>query len=103
MVETSLRDAQEALRGDNTRSRRAEHAPAGLLGRLNEAVGQSWGRTLEAPTPAQLAQVEIVRTAFGRVMGQLRQVVDVDLRALEAAADAAGVPWTRGRRPVVPQ
>jgi hypothetical protein len=30
-------------------------------------------------------------------------VVDVDLKALEASADKAGVPWTRGRRPVVPQ
>ena len=102
-IELQLRDAQEALRGDVTRSRRGEHAPSGLLGRLNEAVGQGWGRTLEAPTASQLAQVEIVRGAFGKVMTQLRQVVDVDLKALEAAADRAGVPWTRGRRPQVPQ
>jgi hypothetical protein len=103
VIETQLRDAQEALRGDNTKSRRAEHAPTGLLGRLNEAAGQSWGRSLEAATPAQLSQIEIVRSAFGRVMEQIRQVVDVDLKALEASADKAGVPWTRGRRPVLPQ
>lgn len=103
VLETQLRDAQEALRGDATKSRRSEHAPAGLLGRLNEAVGQGWGRTLEAPTPSQLAQVDIVRRAFGTVMAQIRQVVDVDLKALEGEADKAGVPWTRGRRPVVPQ
>jgi photosystem II stability/assembly factor-like uncharacterized protein len=103
LVESQLRDAQEALRGDATKSRRAEHAPTGLLGRLNEAVSQGWSGTLEAPTPAQLAQVEIVRSAFGAVMAQINRVIDVDLRALEAAADKAGVPWTRGRRPVVPQ
>ncbi|MBX9927734.1 MAG: hypothetical protein K2X99_02375 [Gemmatimonadaceae bacterium] len=103
VVEDRLRDAQEALRGDNTKDRRAEHSPTSLQGRLQGAIGQSWGSTLEAATPAQLAQVEIVRAEFGRVYAQLRAVLDVELKALEAAADKAGVPWTSGRAPVVPR
>lgn len=102
-VELRLRDAQEALRGDNTQSRRAEHAPAGLLGRMQEAVNQSWSRTLEAPSAGQQAQIEIVRTQIAAVLQQVRQLVEVDVKALETAADRAGVPWTRGRLPQMPQ
>jgi hypothetical protein len=57
---------------------------------------------LEPPSPAQLAQVEIVRAEFGQVLQQVRQLVEVDLKALEMAAEAAGVPWTPGRLHRVP-
>jgi hypothetical protein len=44
-----------------------------------------------------------VRAEFGRVLERIRQLVDVDLKALEAAAEAAGVPWTSGRIPKPPR
>ena len=97
-----LQDVRELLNGDPTRGRRAEASPPSLLNRLGGAIGNGWGGTLEAPTAAQQAQVDIVRAEFGRVLERVRQLVDVDLRALEAAAEQAGVPWTPGRMPSVP-
>jgi hypothetical protein len=42
---------------------------------------------------------DIAAQAFGQWLPKLRQLVDVDLRALQQRAEAAGVPWTPGRVP----
>ena len=101
-TQTKLRDIQERLNGDPTRGRRNESSPTGLLGRLQNALAQSRGSTLEAPTQAQLAQLDIVRGALGGVLAEIRQLSDVDVKALEASAEAAGIPWTGGRLPQLP-
>jgi hypothetical protein len=101
-LQTKLLDVQERLNGDPTRGRRNESSPTGLLGRLQIALGQSRGGTLEAPTPSQLAQLDIVRTALGGILGEIRQLADVDVKAVEAAAEEAGIPWTAGRLPQLP-
>ena len=101
-LQTRLLDVQERLNGDPTRGRRNESSPTGLLGRLQIALGQSRGATLEAPTPAQQAQLDIVRDALAGILAEVRQLVDVDVRAVETAADAAGIPWTAGRLPQIP-
>jgi len=36
------------------------------------------------------------------VLSRVRQIIDVDLKSLEQAAEAAGVPWTSGRIPRPP-
>jgi hypothetical protein len=72
------------------------------LGRLQIALGQSRGGTLEAPTPAQMAQLDIVRNAMTSILTEIRQLADVEVRDVEAAAEAAGIPWTAGRLPQVP-
>ena len=97
-----LRDAQELLSGDPTLPSRNEASPPSLLGRLNGAIGSNWGSTLEAPTPGQLAELELVRSNFGAILAQVRQLIEVDLKALEQSAEQAGVPWTSGRFPKPP-
>jgi photosystem II stability/assembly factor-like uncharacterized protein len=101
-LQTKLLDVQERLNGDPTRGRRNESSPTGLLGRLQIALGQSRGSTLEAPTPAQQAQLDIVRAALSGILAEVRQLADVDVRAVETAAEAAGIPWTAGRLPQLP-
>ena len=101
-LQTRLLDMQERLNGDPTRGRRNESSPTGLLGRLQIALAQSRGSTLEAPTEAQLAQLEIVRSALGAILTDIRQMAEVDVRAVETAAESAGIPWTAGRLPVMP-
>jgi hypothetical protein len=102
VTQAKLLDVQERLNGDPTRGRRNESSPTGLLGRLQIALSQSRGSTLEAPTQAQLAQLDIVRGAIGGILGEIRQLADVDVKALEASAEAAGIPWTGGRLPQLP-
>jgi hypothetical protein len=101
-LQIKLLDVQERLNGDPTRGRRNESSPTGLLARLQIALGQSRGSTLEAPTAAQLAQLDIVRAAISGILAEIRQLADVDVRALESSAEAAGIPWTAGRLPQLP-
>lgn len=102
-VETKLRDLRERLAGDPTLARRNEATPLSLLDRLNGTMGSSWSSTLEPPTPQARAQLQIVGTAYGSIVEDLRRLLDTDLRQLEDAAEAAGVPWTPGRFPRVPR
>ena len=92
-----LKDAQELLGGDPTMANRNEATPPSLLGRLRGAVGNNWGQTLEAPNATQLAEIDLVRARYGAIVAQIRQLIDVDLKALEQSAEQAGVPWTSGR------
>jgi hypothetical protein len=102
VVTNRLKDAQEALEGDPTRANRNEASPPSLIGRITNAIGSNWGATLEAPTPMQTAEFELVRSNFNAILSQVKQVIDVDLKGLEQSAEQAGVPWTSGRFPKPP-
>lgn len=99
-IEQRLRDMQTALSGDPTMARRSEPTPPSMLNRLGGITNGLWGNTLEAPTATQRRQYEIVAAEFERVLGQLRPLIETDLKRVEDAAEAAGVPWTSGRLPV---
>jgi hypothetical protein len=101
-LETALRDAQESLTGDPTRARRSEASPPSLQGRLQSAIGNGWSNSLSALNASQRGQIDIVRREFESVLSRTRQTIDVDLKALELSAEAAGVPWTSGRIPKPP-
>jgi len=101
-LEQQLRDADELLNGDPTRARRNEAVPQSMTARLGGAIGSAWGTSLTALNPAQRAQIDIVRRDFDAVLARVRQLVDVDLKNLEQASEAAGVPWTPGRLPHPP-
>lgn len=98
-IETRLRDIQEALNGDPTVSRRQESAPPSLSSRLSRIAGGVWSGTLGDVTDTHQRQYEIVAAEFGGILERLRALVEVDLKRLEDAAEAAGVPWTSGRLP----
>ena len=101
-LEQQLADAEELLNGDPTRARRNEAVPQSMTTRLGGAIGSAWGTSLSALNPSQRAQIDIVRREFDAVLARVRQLVDVDLKNLEQASEAAGVPWTPGRLPKPP-
>jgi hypothetical protein len=101
-LENQLRDARELLTGDPTRARRNEAAPATLQGRLQGAIGNAWAASLATLSPSDQTQIDIVRREFDAVLARVRQLVDVDLKNLEQAAESAGVAWTSGRIPRMP-
>src|SRR5262249_5847449 len=103
VLEQRLLDAQESLSGDPTLAKRQEASTPSLAYRLGYALEQSWGSSLSGLNASQRAQIDIVQRDFGAVLARLRQLVDVDLRDLEQAAEAAGVPWTSGRIPRSPE
>ena len=95
--------ARESLTGDPTRARRNEASPPALQGRLQGAIGNAWTSSLGSLNASQQEQIAIVRREFGGVLSRVTQLVDVDLKNLEQAAEAAGVAWTSGRVPRPPE
>jgi photosystem II stability/assembly factor-like uncharacterized protein len=97
-LETRLRDIQEALNGDPTRERRQESVPPSLTDRLTSISG-AWSGTLGDVTDTHKRQYQIVAGEFGAILERLRTLLNVDVRRVEDAAEAAGIPWTSGRLP----
>jgi hypothetical protein len=98
-VRDSLRALQEALSGDPTAERRQESGRTSLMDRLGRITGGAWSQTLGAPTGTQQRQYEILSTEFEGVLARTRRIIETDLKRVEAAAEAAGAPWTSGRLP----
>ena len=68
-----------------------------LFGRVENIVGGQWYVT-SAPTQTQRDGYRYAGEAFEGVLGQLRTLVENDLPALEADLEAAGAPYTPGRK-----
>jgi photosystem II stability/assembly factor-like uncharacterized protein len=98
-LESRLRDIQESLNGDPTAARRQESTPPSLAERLNRAAGGAWPGTLGDVTDTHRRQYDIVAAEFRDVLERLHRLIEVDLKRVEDAAEAAGAPWTSGRLP----
>jgi hypothetical protein len=95
-LEKRLEILTERLRGDRVRGRLNADGPLPIGDRLETGRAATWGTTY-GPTLQQRQQLEIGRGQFAAWKGELREIVDGDLRRLGEALDAAGVPWTAGR------
>jgi hypothetical protein len=95
-LELRLMDLQEALYGDRTLPRRNEPAMPGLTSRIRTVIFGSMSST-SAPTATQQQGYEIAAALFDEIYDDIRQLVEVDLPALQQQLEEAGVPWTPGR------
>ena len=98
-IRAGLLDVRVRFLGDDTVRSRREAVLPGIRDRIQRVVGAFWSTA--DPTTTHRRQVEIVREQFGPANAELVNLVEVQLAGLEAQADAAGVPWTPGRR--IPQ
>jgi hypothetical protein len=87
---------EEALRGNHSRAGVGEAIPATILRRL-EAIKMGNRFSTYGPTPTHRRSMEIAQAEFAPLLEELRQVLEVDLPALEDRMETAGVPWTPGR------
>lgn len=97
-MELKLGELEVMMSGDRTIERRSEPAGPGITDRVQSIVSGSWNYT-GAPTSTHQRAYAIAAEAFAPALAQLRQLVETDMKSLEAAAEAAGVPWTAGRVP----
>ena len=98
-VEHRLKDLLVALRGDGVVASHAEPTSPSILQRVDRVVSGQWSATAGI-TGTHRRNYEIAAEAFGPMLEQLRQLIGVDLVAIEDALEAAGGPWTPGRVPV---
>jgi hypothetical protein len=97
-LQNRVRDLQMQLTGDTTVARRNEPAPPALSDRVQGIVYGHWTST-QAATATHRRQYAVAAEEFARVLQQLQPLVEVELKKLEDAAEAAGAPWTPGRVP----
>ena len=97
-LEARLRAMRTRLTGDRTLRSRSSPAPISISERIGNVVGNRW-YTTESPTQTERDQFRYAGEEFETLLADLRQLVEVDLNALDAKFDAAGSPWTPGRLP----
>ena len=95
-IRAALLELRVRFLGDDTVRSRSEAVLPGIRRRIQRVVGAFW--SMSDPTTTHRRQAEIVTEQFGPANAELVNLVEVQLAGLEAQADAAGVPWTPGRR-----
>ena len=96
-IETRLAGIAVRLQGDPARGALNEPSAPSIMGRIGQVAGGHWG-TRQPPTQTQRESLEIARGGFQRVSIALRTLLEETLAELEADMEAAGAPWTPGRR-----
>jgi photosystem II stability/assembly factor-like uncharacterized protein len=92
-LEMRLREALRQLVGDRTVRRRSEAVRPSLLERVSGQI------TTTCPiTETAKRDYELAADAFGALLQKMRVLIEQDLRALGDQLEAAGAPWTPGRR-----
>jgi len=100
-VTRRLAELETGLNGDAVRQRLDESVSPGVRGRVGEVIGGHWD-TRQAPTATHRQNIAIARTGFDALARALAALLDGDVARLEADLEAAGAPWTPGRRVPVP-
>ena len=90
-------DLQEALTGDRTLPRRNEAGMPGIVSRVQRIVRGSFSTTY-GPTETHRRNYAVAAELFADVLADLRRLIESDLVALEDRLEAAGAPFTSGRR-----
>jgi hypothetical protein len=96
-IERRLKDLQVSLSGDGVMARRNFPTPAAIADRVGAIVGAQWASTSPITGNSQQSY-EIAADEFTVALEKLRQLVEVDLKRVESGMEAAGAPWTPGRR-----
>ena len=93
----ALNGFQTRLWGDGVRGRLNEPSVPSISGRVGQVMGGHWD-TRQAPSATQRRDMEIARSEFAELSRELAALIEGDLIRLEEALEAAGAPWTPGRR-----
>jgi hypothetical protein len=96
-LELKLLDVRERFTGDPTKRVRNEPSLNGLIGRIETIISGHW-TTTSAPTDSHRKNYDIAGAEFGEALATLRPLLETDLPALHEALEAAGAPWTPGRK-----
>jgi photosystem II stability/assembly factor-like uncharacterized protein len=95
-LETEARALRRRLAGSEARQMMGDPGPVSISGRLGVLnLGKLF--STYGPTATHEMSLDIAESEFAEVEGQLRELIDVQLEALERKLDEARVPWTPGR------
>ncbi len=93
-----LKDLQIKLKGDPILRKYNEPAPMSIVERVENVISGHW-TTTTAPTNTHIKAYEIAAEEFEKVLNELYNLVEIDLKKLEEKAEIVGAPYTPGRFP----
>ncbi len=96
-IEADLAGIRLRLMGDRIRGRLNEPSVPSVLYRAQRVAGSHWD-TREAPTATQRQSLEVAASEYAAVKAELKTLLEGDIPRLEAELEAAGAPWTPGRK-----
>jgi hypothetical protein len=95
-IERRMMALHETLAGNDRRENFGDPGPRSVLARLG-SVGIGTGLSTYGPTAMHKRQFEIAEQEFEEIHSAFEAILNNEIPALEAALDAAGVPWSSGR------
>lgn len=95
-LEQKLSDLQIRLFGDPIRQRLNENSSPSIQSRVGEVVYGHW-ETTQNPTETHKQNIEIAKADFSKFKGDLSVYIQT-LETFEATLEAAGAPYTPGRK-----
>ncbi|MGB3563625.1 MAG: glycosyl hydrolase, partial [Thermoanaerobaculia bacterium] len=96
-IEASVADLRVRLMGDRIRGRWDEPSVPSVLQRISQVAGSQWDNRL-LPTATQRQSLAVAQTKFAAVSAELSTLLETELPRFEADLEAAGAPWTPGRK-----
>ena len=99
-IELQLENISWTFNGQRPKASSEENWPAlpSINDRLGALVYSHWGSTSRV-SETQMQMYDILAEEFPPILEQLKNISEVELKALEAELDAIGAPWTPGRLP----
>jgi hypothetical protein len=91
-IEKRIQDELVVLFGDATKAMRSEPTAPSLMDRISAQLDATGPITATARRG-----YEIAAEGFEKLLEEMRQTIEVDLKKLQSALEAAGAPWTPGR------
>lgn len=101
-LERTLAGLRRRLMGDPIRGRWNEASAPSILERIARVASGHW-ETRQAPTDTQKRSLEVARNQFDELHPELSTLLQTELPGLEVELEAAGAPWTPGRKLPVPR
>ncbi len=96
-IELGLKDVEKKLEGDPVRRRLREPSDPSVLGLVSVVTGGTFGATY-GPTGTHRESYERAAEMYEEVRAELTRLVETELRTLEEELEAAGAPYTPGRK-----
>jgi photosystem II stability/assembly factor-like uncharacterized protein len=91
-LERRLQEFQTELYGDRTTGRRSEPTSPSIIRRLSAQLS-----TTCPITETNKRNYKIAADGFEKLLEEMRQVIEIDLKKLKDSVEIAGAPWTPGR------
>jgi hypothetical protein len=97
-IKRETKNILQQLYRDETIGSRNEPTYPTIYDRLNEIAWGVW-RTTSSPTQTQRDSYKAASEEFEPLLADIKRLLEIDLKNLEAEIERYGAPWTPGRVP----